>query len=71
MRYSFSYKPSKHGQHEIESVFLSCSNMAPVMAVPAPSRKQNVACDACRTKKVRCLRETITETVSNLNQVYW
>lgn len=27
------------------------------------SRKQNVACDACRTKKVRCLRQAVTEKV--------
>jgi hypothetical protein len=28
-----------------------------------PSRKQNVACDACRTKKIRCRRTTTAENV--------
>jgi hypothetical protein len=32
-------------------------------AVVGTTRKQNVACDACRAKKVRCQRNVITETV--------
>lgn len=30
------------------------------------TRKQNVACDACRAKKIRCKRMTIAQTVSRL-----
>ncbi|ORY28330.1 hypothetical protein BCR39DRAFT_208345 [Naematelia encephala] len=35
---------------------------APTSIIPTgPARKQNVACDACRSKKVRCQRLTINE----------
>lgn len=39
----------------------------PVGSMPPPHgpviRKQNIACDACRTRKIRCQRTTIEQTV--------
>lgn len=29
-----------------------------------PTRRQNVACDACRARKVKCVRKSMNETVS-------
>jgi hypothetical protein len=45
------------------------------VSMPGPSaainggvtRKQNVACDACRAKKIKCLRTSLVEKVSDVH----
>lgn len=34
--------------------------------IAGPSRRQNVACDACRAKKIRCQRSSTSEVVRSL-----
>lgn len=42
----------------------SVSTGPTVIVVEGASRKQNVACDPCRAKKIKCKRTTIDESVS-------
>lgn len=50
------------------SVASSSRFAKPVGSMPPPHgpviRKQNIACDACRTRKIRCQRTTIEQIVS-------
>jgi len=46
------------------------SASSPRFAMPPPTtngpiRKQNIACDACRSRKIRCQRMTIEQIVSD------
>jgi hypothetical protein len=57
---------------KISSILLLPSS-TPSIAMPdstrqqlASNRKQNVACDACRAKKIRCGRESIADIVSGV-----
>ncbi len=62
--------PAKH--FHVEALLIleldapSTSSAPPrgVKVITAASRKQNIACDACRAKKVRCQRTSVSERVS-------
>ena len=54
-------KIANHSSGDAESSTTGGATMS--KAENGPSRKQNVACDACRAKKIRCRRTTIAKNV--------
>ena len=61
--YNVNNRPGIHHNSSTESDSSRPPRKVAQPQLNGPSRKQNVACDACRTKKVRCQRTVLSEIV--------